>query len=108
MNDWLLLIGVVLFFLALMLLVQRWMLGRAFRAVVRGFLQQKALSPDSAKTAADLGLAPRSFTQRLSHPVRDYKPYALNALVSAKVIEVTEDGRLYLVESELARTKWKR
>jgi hypothetical protein len=33
--------------------------------------------------------------------LRDFKPYALDALVKAEIIKGTEDGRLYLAEDKL-------
>jgi hypothetical protein len=33
---------------------------------------------------------------------RDYKPYALTALMNAGVVKTTEDGKLYLSEEKLS------
>lgn len=65
------------------------------------FKKNQALGFDSARTIDELGLRPASLSQRLVS-MRDYKPWALEALVKSEVVRVTEDDRLYLDEKKLA------
>ena len=64
------------------------------------FRRNSALDKKTAKTLEELGLKPRGFAEGMFHG-RDFKPYALNALVKAGIIKSTEDGRLYLAEDVL-------
>lgn len=79
---------------------------RALRSVIETFRENNALNEEQAKTAVDLGIKPQSVFERL-YKTRDYKPYALQVLAQAQIIETTEDGRHYLLESKLAESKLK-
>jgi hypothetical protein len=68
--------------------------------VIKIFRQNSALDKKTAKTLDELGLRPRGFVEGMFH-TRDFKPYALDALVKAEVVKSTEDGRLYLNEEKL-------
>jgi hypothetical protein len=70
------------------------------RQVIATFRRNSALDTKTAKTIDELGLRPLGFAERMFHG-RDFKPYALNALVKAGIIKSTEDGRLYLAEDAL-------
>jgi hypothetical protein len=74
---------------------------RAAFEVIRIFCRHKALNVQNAKKADELGLSPRSFFERMGR-LRDYKPYALQALEKAKVIRRTEDQRLYMAEEKVS------
>ena len=76
---------------------------RAIRRVVEIFRQQDALTSNRAKTIDELGLRRPDFVQRLMKG-RDYKQFALQALIKQGIVQVTEDGRLYLVEEKLGET----
>lgn len=69
--------------------------------MIKIFRRNSALDKKSAKSIDELGLRPRGFTERLMH-TRDFKPYALEALVKAGIVKGTADGRLYLIEEQLA------
>jgi hypothetical protein len=71
--------------------------------VIKIFRQNSALDKKTAKTIDELGLRPRGFVEGMLH-TRDFKPYALDALVKAGIVKSTEDGRLYLVEEKLAES----
>ena len=94
--------GLIFVFLGLFLLPQ-FLTRRAVPGVVRAFRAHKATSPESARTAEELGLTLRPFVQRIFRP-RDYKPIALNALMAASVVRATADEKLYLDEARLAST----
>jgi len=80
--------------------IPRWRLKRAIRQVIAIFRRNSALDKKTAKTIDELGLRSRGVMEGMFHG-RDFKPYAMNALVKAGVIKSTEDGRLYLAEDAL-------
>jgi hypothetical protein len=90
------LMGVGLFLLPSLLV------RRAISKVIAVFQKHGALGPDRAKTLDELGLKPLGLLDRMTR-MRDYKPYALQALMKAEVVRRTEDGRLYLSEESLAQ-----
>lgn len=73
---------------------------RAMRQVVARFYEKKALNSKSALSLAELGLTPPNLLERLTKP-RDYKPAALRILQQIGAVELTADGRLFLVEEKL-------
>jgi len=73
---------------------------RAASQVIGIFREKQALDIDSARTIDELGLRSPGFSQRLVS-ARDYKPRALEALVKAEVVRMTDDSRLYLDEKKL-------
>ena len=98
-------IGIIILLAILMLLallvIPRWLIGRASRQVIRIFRENNAVDSKTARTVDELGLRPPGVLERMMRR-RDYKPHALNALLQAGVIKTTEDGRLYLSEEKLA------
>ena len=101
MNDILPLILLVVAALAVMIFVPRWFMTRALSKVIRIFRENNAINEKNARTVDELGLTPPTFTQRLSK-MRDYKPQALDLLRRADIVQMTEDGKLYLSEDRLA------
>ena len=78
------------------------MTRRAVAKVIETFCRLNALDAEHAKTLDELGLAPRTFFDRIGR-TRDYKPRALNFLKDANVLRVTPEGRLYLPRRELGQ-----
>jgi hypothetical protein len=74
---------------------------RAAKQVVAIFERNNALDVRSAKTIDELGLRPPTFLQGMLR-IRDFKPYALQVLMSAEVVRQTDGGRLYLSQDKLA------
>jgi hypothetical protein len=83
-----------------MFIIPRWRLKRAIRQVIDIFRKHNAVSAGNAKTIDELGLRPRGLMERMLR-TRDYKPYALTALMNAGVVKTTEDGKFYLSEEKL-------
>jgi hypothetical protein len=81
--------------------IPRWLTRRAAHQVIKIFRRQNAIDSRSARTIDELGLRPPNMMQRMGRR-RDYKPHALDALLRAGVVQVTEDGKLYLSEDKLA------
>lgn len=73
---------------------------RAMHQVIQRFYEQEALNPEGARTLGDLGLNPPSFVEKLAKP-RDYKPTALRLLQQMEAVQMTQDGKLFLVEEKL-------
>ncbi len=73
---------------------------RAMGQVVRRFYEHKALGARDAKSVDELGLTPPSFLQKMTR-TRDYKPNALQVLQQVGAVQMTEEGKLYLVEEKL-------
>jgi hypothetical protein len=76
---------------------------RAFSQVVAIFEGNNALDVRSAKTIDELGLRPPTFLEGMLR-MRDFKPYALQILMSTEVVRQTDGGRLYLAQGKLAAT----
>jgi hypothetical protein len=96
------LILIMVLLLALAFLGSNFMMRRAVKAVIKMFRQGQALSPETARTAEDLGFKRKSLIQFKAF--RDYKPSAMNVLMRADIIQTTEDGRVFLSEDRLMQT----
>lgn len=96
----------VLFFLAALMVVagvlwiQSLLIRRAISKVIRIFCQYRALGIGNSKTAEELGLTSPGLFHRLTRP-KDYKPIALQLLMQAGIVKMTENGRLYMAEEKL-------
>jgi len=106
MNDVLFIVLMVLLFIVVVLVVPQWMLTRNVPKVIRIFRQQNAVGEKNAKTIEELGLLPKSMFQRMFNR-RDYKPQAFQFLLRTTVVEMTEEGKVYLNEETLMQTKWR-
>jgi hypothetical protein len=91
-----------LFILALALPTIR--LRRALRAVIKIFQKHNAVDAMSAKTKSELGFRPKSLLERAG-TVRDFRPHALQVLIEARIVRVTEEEKLYLSEEDLAASR---
>jgi hypothetical protein len=81
--------------------IPRWLMRRAARQVIKIFRKQNATDGKTARTIDELGLRPPGMLQKLGRR-RDYKPQALNVMLQMGIVQVTEEGRLYLSEAKLA------
>ena len=104
MNDVLLIILLIVIAGLAVLLVPQWRLKRAIPRVIRIFRDHNAVDIKNAKTGDELGLRPRGMAQQILTG-RDYKLDALRVLTEADIIQMTEDGRLYLSEEKLADSR---
>jgi hypothetical protein len=100
-NIWLVLGLFVVFILGVYVLPQ-WRFKRSVKRVVAMFRKQKALDRiENAKTVDELGFHfQRTFIEQMLRG-RDYRGYALSALLKAQIVLETEDGKLYLLEEKL-------
>jgi hypothetical protein len=100
MNDWAVIAVLVIILLLAMFVLPQFMMRRAIKAVLRTFRQYNAIGPKNAKLVEELGLQQKSMIQRMMKP-RDYKPRALQFLMSHEIVKMTDDGKLYLLEEKL-------
>lgn len=94
----------ILFFIIMigaLFLIPKFMIRRAIRQVVAIFRHYGAMSPDRAKTQIEMGLNPPDFMTRITS-LRDYKPHAVQILMTNGVVVSTEDGKLYINEQKLS------
>ena len=90
------LIGI--FFLALLLQLR--LIKRAGNQIIEIFRSNNAITAKSAMSQVELGLAPKSILSRFIGG-RDFKPQALQNLISMGIVDYTEEGLLYLDEDKL-------
>ncbi len=98
------LVLLILIFLALLIAIPFALNKRAVIQVIKRFRHNGALDPESAKTIEELRLNPPTFRERIMR-FRDYKPAALQGLIRVGIVQMTEDGRVYLSEEKLRNTK---
>jgi hypothetical protein len=77
---------------------------RALFEVVDTFRAHRALSPGDAKTMEELGLRTINMLQGITGE-RDYRPRALEVLLEAGIAISDTDGKMYLSERALRRSK---
>ena len=100
MIDVLIIILMIVVAIAVMFVVPPWLMKRAIPQVIRIFIQHDAIGINNAKTVEELGLRRRGVFEQMFRR-RDYKQYALNALMKIGIIQMTEDEKLYLSEEKL-------
>ncbi len=104
MSDVVIIVLLVVASILGVMLIPRLLIRRAMTSVIRMFRQCGAVGISSARTADELGLGPLGMFDRVMKP-RDYKPRALQFLLSANIVQVTKDGKLYLSEENLASSQ---
>jgi hypothetical protein len=105
LNDWLAIGGLVIIFLLVMLFLPSFMINLNVPKVIKILRKHSATRPETAKIPKEMGLAQPSFVERL-WKLRDYKPRALQFLLQYEIVQMTDDGRVFLSEDKLALTKW--
>jgi len=82
------------------LYIRTFLTRKAISRVVEIFYEHGALGVYGAKTLKELGLEGPDFLQRMTRP-RDYRQTALQVLIKEGVVNMSEDGRAYMVEEKL-------
>ena len=90
-----------------LLVIPQWRVKRAIPQVIQMFRDNNAVGIKNARTEEELGFKQRSMMEGMFMP-RDYKPRALTSLIQAEIIQMTEDGKLYLSEEKLADSGFSR
>ena len=106
MNDTLMVILLIGTFIVVALVLPQFLVMRTVPKVIRIFRQNNAVGAKNAKAVEELGLKQRSIIENVLRR-RDYKPRALQLLLSTNIVQMTEDGKFYLDEENLAMTKWR-
>jgi hypothetical protein len=99
--DWIVIVVVIILALAAMFIIPQWRMRRAIPQVIRLFREGNAIGNKNAKTLDELGLRPKMGALGGLFSRRDYRQYALSALMRSGIIEMTEDEKFYLVEDQL-------
>ncbi len=100
MSDVLLMVLIVVVGLVALFIISQWRVKRATQQVLRIFGEYSAIGIKHAKTIDELGLRPRGRLEGVLRG-RDYRPSALDALINAEIVQMTEDGKLYISEDKL-------
>ena len=94
----------IVIFMVLLVVIPLKLNKRAVMQVIKRLRQHQALDILSAKTVEEIGLQPLSLRERMLR-FRDYKPAALQGLIRTNIVQMTEDGRVYLSEEHLRNSK---
>jgi hypothetical protein len=105
MYDWAIIIILIIVMLAALFILPQLMVARAVPKVIKIFRNHGAVGIKNAKTVGELGLQPKGLMDRMMRP-RDYKPRALQLLTHINVVQMTEEGKIYLSEQDLMKTRW--
>ena len=100
MDTGLFIIILIIIAVVALFVIPRWRFKRAVSQVIQIFRDFNAFDTRHARTIDELGLRRRTLMEGMLKG-RDYKPKALDALINAGIIGVTEDGKLYLSEQAL-------
>ena len=106
MGDTFFTILMIVIFIVVLLVLPQFLVMRSAPKVIRIFRQNNAVGAKNAKTIEELGLKQRSIIENMWRR-RDYKPRALQLLIRADIVQMTEDGKLYLDEESLSMTRWR-
>ncbi|MFC1915092.1 hypothetical protein ACFLW4_00105 [Chloroflexota bacterium] len=106
MNTWLFISVMVALFILAVFVIPQLMLMRNIPKVIRMFRERNAIGEKNARTMEELGLLTKPLYKRMFSR-RDYKAQAMQFMIRTSLIEITEDGKLYINEDNLYRTKWR-
>jgi hypothetical protein len=73
---------------------------RAMFKVIELFYRHNAIGAQGAKTQSELGLVRPNLLERMTKP-RDYRQFALQILTRKGIVQMTPDGKMYMVEENL-------
>jgi len=104
MSNVLAIVLLIIFFLAGFIFIPQLMLRRAIKQVIAIFRKHGATSSKSAKFVDEMGIKPKGMFS-LNMGLRDYKYHALQALLKGEIVQLTDDGKAYLVEEKVYMLK---
>ena len=96
----------IILFILSVLFLPYWLTMRAVPKVIRTFRQKNAIGEKNALTIDELELKPKSIFRRM-FARRDYSQHALQFLIRADVIDITEEGKFFLNQEKLTFSKWR-
>jgi hypothetical protein len=97
---------IVILFILSVLFLPYWLTIRTVPRVIRQFRQKNAVGENNAMTIDELELKPKSIFRRM-FTRRDYSQNALQFLIRADVVDITEEGKFFLNEEKLMFSKWR-
>jgi len=97
---------VVILFILSVLFLPYWLIMRSVPRVIRTFRQKNAVGANNAMTVEELELKPKSIFRRM-FTRRDYSQNALQFLIRADVVDITEEGKFFLNDEKLMLSKWR-
>jgi hypothetical protein len=100
MRDVLIVVFMIVLCLGSVFVITTFLTKRAMHKVIRILKINGAVDEQGAKTIVELRLNPPALRDRLMR-MRDYKPKALELLLSMNIVQYSEDGRVYLSEEKL-------
>lgn len=106
MGNVLFIVVLIILFIIVAIVLPQWMLIRTAPKVIRIFREHNAVGPKSARTIAELGLQSKGMLEKMFR-MRDYKPRTLQFLMKIAIIEMDEEGKVYLDEEKLTHTRWR-
>lgn len=105
MSDTAFLVLLVIIVMLGLMVVPQLFIRRAIPSVIKVFRQNNAVGIKNARTIDELGLKSQNIMDKM-WKWRNYKPDALKILINVNIVQMSEDGKLYLSEENLAATKW--
>lgn len=106
MQGILFIILIIILFILSVIFLPYWLVMRAVPKVIKTFRQKNAIGASNAMTIEELGLKPKSIFQRF-FTRRDYRQNALQFLIRADVVDITEEGKFFLNDEKLMLSKWR-
>ena len=103
MDTWsiIFLVALIAVFVLGVYVLPQWRFKRAVRQVIAIFRHHSATTLNGAKTLDELGLnVQRTFLQSLLRG-RDFKTYALSAMVKGQIVQQADENRFYLADDKL-------
>ncbi len=105
LYDILFWVGLGLVFIIVVFFLPQWILVRTIPKVIRVFRKFNAVSPETAREIEEMGLKPKPMLERMFRR-RDHKPRALQFMLRVGLVDMTEEGKVYLDEEKLSQTRW--
>ena len=97
---------IVILFILSVLFLPYWLTMRSVPRVIKTFRARNAVGEKNAMTIDELELKPKSIFRRM-FTRRDYSQHALQFLIRADVVDITEEGKFFLNEEKLMLSKWR-
>jgi len=99
-------IFIVILFILSVMFIPYWLTMHAVPKVIKAFRHQNAIGAHNAMDIEELGLKPKSIFRRMLTR-RDYSQQALQFLIRADVVDITEEGKFFLNDEKLMLSKWR-
>lgn len=104
MNSILTILLLLILCLVVSVVISTIMTKRSMHQIIRALKRNGAVNSKNAKAMDELGLNPKSFTERVMK-FRDYNPKTLEFLVKLNIVICRNDGLIYLSEKNLLSSK---